>query len=347
MKVHIVFYAQGEPYETSKKLMMNSIPKDFIVHEYNFDTIKSRDWFSKIENLPMCTREGRRDGYYCAYKAHIVNEVFESLEHGDKLLYFDCSQHYVEGFKEKFDKMLEYECIAGLGSTDFKNFTHLLCHDVSLWNKLYPGQYQLFDISINASIFLFTKNDFYSKVVKEYADHCVYPWVTLHIGGDQAILNILIHKYNLPVFFHPDVKHFESRNKNTILNKINNSPNCVMKIKSINPLGYKEPFQRKIEKILTVIRIFCINKERCYIGKREELSNICIHRDLEFDDTKKYSFIYIDEQNPDLFKYYNSLIDRGIMIVDNVGVYEEVNKAVWNFRPFLDSTFDIMFYIKI
>lgn len=345
MKVHIVFYAQGEPYETTKKLMMESIPDYFIVHEYNFDKIKSRDWFSKIENLPSCKREGKRDGYYCAYKAHIVNEVFETLEQGDKLLYFDSSQYYVEGFKESFDKMLEYECIAGLASTDFKNFTHLMCHNISLWNKLYPGHYPLFDIMINASIFLFTKNDFYSQVVKEYADHCVDAWVTLHFAGDQSILNILVYKYNLPVFFHPDVKHFESRNKNTILNKINNS-NCVTRIKSINSLGHKEPFHRKFDKIENIIKYFCVNKDTCYIGTREELSKFCGYRDLEFDPTKKYSLIYIDERNPNLFMYYNSLSNGGVMILDNVGVYEEVNNSVFNFIPFLDTTFDVLFYIK-
>lgn len=348
MKVHLVLYATGEPYETTKKLTIESCPKHFAIHEYNLEKIKKSSWFHKIEDLPNEPhKEGRRDGYYCAYKAHIIKEVYdEYLEEGDKLLYVDCSQHYRKGFTESLDELLKYDMICGSASTDFKNFSHLICQNVDLWNKIYPGQYRLFDVGINASFLFFTKNSLSTRIIHEYAEYNVNPWVKMHISGDQAILTVIVYKYNLPVFFHPNVKHFESRDKNLIIRHLNAKKQCVYRINSINPFGYKEEFSLKWEKNLHMLRIFCNQEQYCYAGTREEFKKFFKNVDTQFDETKKYSCIYVDEKDPDLWKYYNCLEDRGLMIVDNVGVEERVNFAVWHFRPFIDTGYDTMYYVK-
>jgi hypothetical protein len=66
----------------------------------------------------------------------------------------------------------------------------------------------------------------------EWVKWCVYkdsdlpdPLITYHHPGDQSIFNILVRKYNLPVFYHKDVKHCFNKNKNIVLHVVNNSIN--------------------------------------------------------------------------------------------------------------------------
>jgi hypothetical protein len=49
----------------------------------------------------------------------------------------------------------------------------------------------------------------------------VYPLAVYHHTVDQSIFNILVVKYNFPVFFHPNYSHADNKNKNLALNVTN------------------------------------------------------------------------------------------------------------------------------
>lgn len=51
------------------------------------------------------------------------------------------------------------------------------------------------------------------------------PLVTYHHTGDQSIFNILVHKYNLKVFYSKDITHVENKDRNNVLKTINNNTN--------------------------------------------------------------------------------------------------------------------------
>ncbi len=119
--IHIVLFAYGEPFESVKEKMINTVcnfSKNKIkIHDYTLEKIKTREWFKQIEVLPNIHKPGRRDGYYCAYKIFCVNEVYEKLEKNDVLFYLDSSQYYKDGFTESIDRLcsiaLEKGIIAG------------------------------------------------------------------------------------------------------------------------------------------------------------------------------------------------------------------------------------------
>jgi hypothetical protein len=150
------------------------------------------------------------------------------------------------------------------------------------------------------------------------------------------------------VFFHKDVKHYDLRNKNLVLKYINESKeNLIVPIQSIDPLGYTEPFNRKWDKIEHLLKYFCNLNGNCFVNSRFDVfSNFFSDIDVVFNTQKNYSFIYVDEDTPDLCKYYSRLERGGILIVDGVGVKASVNNTIINFIDFTDSFFDIIIYIK-
>ena len=78
--------------------------------------------------------------------------------------------------------------------------------------------------------FLFKKCDLNNSFINDwvyfscYTDNEInYPLLTYHHTGDQSIFNILVVKYKKPVFYHKNIKHDENKNKNVVLNIINNA----------------------------------------------------------------------------------------------------------------------------
>ena len=53
----------------------------------------------------------------------------------------------------------------------------------------------------------------------------IYPLVTYHHTADQSIFNILVIKHKLLIFYDKNVSHSTNKNKNIVLNIINNSTN--------------------------------------------------------------------------------------------------------------------------
>jgi hypothetical protein len=241
MRVHLVLYSTNEPFDTTKRLTIESIDKytqkQVIIHDYNLEMIKQKEWYQYIKDLPQINREGRRDGYYCAYKAFCPYEIYNSMNEDDVLYYVDSSQYFRTGFTENIDKLCdianEKGFIAGSVADDVRNNSYGCCNNINVWNKIIPNNDNtkyLNDRHVLASWFILKKNEINTAFMNEWVFWCVYrdsdlpyPLITYHHTGDQSIFNILVRKYNLPVFYHKDIGHSDNRNKNRVLNVINNS----------------------------------------------------------------------------------------------------------------------------
>ena len=243
MSIHLVLYSNNEPFDTTKKDTIKSIPKytqkNVIIYDYNLEKIKQKEWFNLIKDLPSINKNGRRDGYYNAWKAFIVKDVYDKMNDDDILYYVDSSQHFKTGFNENIDKLCdianEQLCIAGSIGDDIKNNTIECCDNIIIWNKIIPDKNNNEHLSkphVLNSWFLFKKcesnNHFINDWVyfSSYTDSDIhYPLVTYHHTGDQSIFSILVVKYKKPVFYHKNINHNENKNKNLVLNIINNDTN--------------------------------------------------------------------------------------------------------------------------
>jgi hypothetical protein len=239
MVIHLVVYSNGEPYDTTKRHIMKSIhqctKKKVIIHDYNLKKIKKKPWFEYIKDLPSIDKPGRRDGYYNSWKAFIIKEVYDSMKEDDILYYVDSSRHFKEGFTENIDKLCnitnDIKCVAGSIGNDLKNKDEDCCNNVMVWNKIIPKsnkKYLEYPHVLN-TWFLFKKCKSNDDFINDWAYYSCYtdkhtdPLVTYHHTGDQSIFSILVVKYNLPVFYHKDIKCNYNKNKNLVLSILNRS----------------------------------------------------------------------------------------------------------------------------
>ena len=217
MAIHLVLYSHNEPFDTTKRLTIESVhnytTRPVIIHDYNLEKIKQRDWFEHIKDLPSFHKRGRRDGYYCAYKAFCPYEVYNLMGDNDILYYVDSSQYYKTGFTENIDKLCdivnEKGFIAGSVGDDVRNNSFQCCDNIKVWNKIIPDNdntIYLNDRHILASWFILRKTDINTAFMNEWIKWCVYkddelidPLITYHHPGDQSIFNILVRKYNFKV----------------------------------------------------------------------------------------------------------------------------------------------------
>lgn len=241
--INLVLYSNNEPFDTSKRLTIETIhnftKKNIIIHDYNLDRIKKLEWFKKIKYLPNIYKDGRRDGYYNSWKAYIVKDVYDNMADGDILYYVDCSQYFITGFTENIDKLCdivnEKKCIAGSVGYDTKNNSVKCCDNISVWNKIVQNRdnTQFLDkMHVLNSWFLFMKCDSNTAFINDWAYFTGFtdndfkvPLVTYHHTGDQSIFNILVIKYNLPVFYAQDIDHLSNKDKNLVIKIINNTKN--------------------------------------------------------------------------------------------------------------------------
>lgn len=247
MSIHLVLYSNNEPFNTTKRYTIETVhkytQKQLIIHDYNLEKIKQNEWFKLIKDLPSIYNHGRRDGYYNAWKAFIIKDVYDMMNDDDILYYVDSSQYFQTGFNENIDKLCdivnEQLCVAGSIGYDVNN-SYGCCDNIIIWNKIIPDK-NINDKNINEylnkphvlnSWFLFKKCESNNSFINDwvyficYTDNEInYPLVTYHHTGDQSIFNILVVKYNKPVFYHKNIKHDENKNKNIVLNIINNAEN--------------------------------------------------------------------------------------------------------------------------
>jgi hypothetical protein len=246
MSVHLVLYSNNEPFDTTKKLTIESIhkytQKQVIIHDYNLEKIKDKEWFKYIKDLPSIHKLGRRDGYYNSWKAFITKDVYNCMKDGDILYYVDSSQYFPIGFNENIDRMCdivnEILCVAGSVADDLTNYSCACCDNMMIWNLIIPDKdnnKNLGKLHVLNSWFLFKKCDSNNAFINEWAyftyytdKNASYPLVTYHHTADQSIFNILVVKYKMPVFYDKNIRqHSDNKNKNLVLNIINNRPDRI------------------------------------------------------------------------------------------------------------------------
>ncbi len=239
--LHLVLYSKGEPYTSTKQKLIDTINHftnyKITIHNYDFERIKQTEWFDKIKDLPVVFREGRRDGYYNAWKAFIVHEVYDKMEENDLLYYVDSSRYFLNGFTENIDKLCEITVkegiVAGSVGNDITNKKDRCCDRLDIWNKILPERDNsplLDKMHVLNSWFMLVKN----KENKGFVEDWVYwtgykddvfkdPLVTYHHTGDQSIFNILVHKYHFKVFYCSSILHNDNKDRNAALNILNKS----------------------------------------------------------------------------------------------------------------------------
>jgi len=255
MKIHIVMYSEGEPFDTVKKITLDSVSnhskRKIIIHDYNLERIKQSSWFEQIKDLPNIHKMGRRDGYYCAYKVFCPWEVYLKMDENDVLFYLDSSQYYKEGFTENIDKLcavaFDKGFIAGSIGNDIKNNDFSVCHKINVWKKVYPecDHTILEKPHILASWFLLTKNTINTQFMNDWIKWSTYtddefkePLITEHHTGDQSIFNMLVYKYNFQVFYDKNRGHVINKDKNGVLKVINKSQNINSLFININKYSH-------------------------------------------------------------------------------------------------------------
>jgi hypothetical protein len=248
MSIHLVLYSNNEPFNTTKKLTIESVNKspsislkrNIIIHDFNLEKLKQHKLYHLIENLPNIHRLGRRDGYYNACKTICVYDIYHSINNDDILYYVDSSQHYRTGFNNNIDKLCDIvtklEFIAGSVGDNVKNNSYQCCDNIDVWNKIIPNNDNLKYLSdrhVLNSWFILKKTLKNTLFIDEWLKWSFYkdeyfldPLITYHHTVDQSIFNILVRKYNMYVFYNKKINHDQNKNKNTVLKVINKSSNA-------------------------------------------------------------------------------------------------------------------------
>lgn len=243
--INLVLYSDREPFNSTKKKLIDTINKftkrKVIIHDYDLNKIMKSSWFSKIKELPeiKCNDFRRRHGYYNSWKSFIVNEVYQNMNNRDILYYVDSSRHFKTGFTENVDKLcnivLEKGIIAGSVGRDIKNNDRKCCDNINVWNKIIPNNdnsVYLNKLHVLNSWFILVKNNTNTNFLNDWNYWCIYkddefknPLLTYHHTVDQSIFNILVHKYNLKVFYNKHIKCEVNKDRNNVLKTINNNSN--------------------------------------------------------------------------------------------------------------------------
>jgi hypothetical protein len=245
MIVHLVIYSNNEPFDTTKKITIESIKyytsKKIIIHDYTLERIKTLYWFQYIENLPSIYKDGRRDGYFNSWKAFITKDVYEQMNEDDLLYYVDSSQYFINGFTQNIDKLCDIASkkgfIAGSCGNNVINAKIGCCDNIKIWNQIIHNNDNtifLNKMHVLNSWFIIKKHEMNNSFINEWAFFSYYknedeglyePLVTYHHTADQSIFNILVYKYKPCVFYKKDIRHSENKNKNLVLEIINTTEN--------------------------------------------------------------------------------------------------------------------------
>lgn len=125
--------------------------------------------------------------------------------------------------------------IAGSVGYDIKNNSFGCCDNLDVWNKILQNNDNtklLNNMHVLNSWFILVKNNINSKFIDDWEYWSVYqdgkferPLVTYHHTADQSIFNILVYKYNFKVFYNKNIGHNTNKDRNIVLNIINNNSN--------------------------------------------------------------------------------------------------------------------------
>jgi hypothetical protein len=236
--LHLVTFANGEPFATTQKTLEKTINNNTCMqvelHSFNLEKIQTKEYFQYIKNNPLFVGEGKRDGYWNAWKAFVVNEVYSNMREQDILYYVDSSRYYLNGFSCSIDKTVNY-CI-NIGSVfgsignDVRNNSFGCCDNLDVWFDVWPQASPniLRERHVLNSWFFLTKNSYTTNFLEEW---CFFsgkkmqniPLPAWHHTGDQSIFNILAYKHNCKVFYDLLIDHNSNKNYNLVNENTNNN----------------------------------------------------------------------------------------------------------------------------
>jgi hypothetical protein len=249
-KIHLLTYSNNEPFLSSQKKINETISlytdKKIVFWEQNLLTIKNKPWFKYINDFSnFDISGGRRDGSHNAWKVFLSEEVLNQMDDGDILYYVDSSRYHTTGFTENVDKLLEFTRnnghVAGSIGENVKNLSYNCCQDLKVWNYIIDNvncESFLNKPHVLNSWFLLCKNELNLSFVKEWSDFSKkylndIPLISYHHTADQSIFNILVYKYNLTVFFNPDLSHDMNKNFNLVNFTLNKTSTAEKYFKTI------------------------------------------------------------------------------------------------------------------
>ena len=250
MSIHLVMYSNKEPFDTTKRMMKETLHKftkrPVIIHDYTLDSIKECEWFHHIETISEVREIRKRDGSHCAWKPYIIRDVYNVMGDNDILFYADCSRYFTSGFKEPLDELFNsvdlYGHMAGCVADNVLNNT--TCENIDVWNTILPNEDNTLHLRkkhICASWLLMKKNTLMTAFINDWAffvshsnEQLRQPLITYHHTVDQSILNILACKYNLVVFYDPELSHHRTKYINRVLKTINcHHDKCFLRYDSL------------------------------------------------------------------------------------------------------------------
>ena len=171
MKIHFVTWATGEPYETTQRLLCDSLPNhtkyEVVKHVFNENTIRTQSWYSRISHLFEYKKHFKRDPYFFACKVFCPWHVMQEAAEEDLIYYADSSRYFKKGFETNMDAYFELAnekgSIYGAFSYDIRNGTTGSADRFDFWKEV--GMEEKFSEVLEAwhpcmSSFIFKKDYF-------------------------------------------------------------------------------------------------------------------------------------------------------------------------------------------
>lgn len=259
--IHLVLYARGEPYETTQRMISETVHANtkykVIIHNYSLARIATCDWYydTGLCNLPFNKNKEQlngRDGFYNLWKGFITYDVYNVMGDNDLLYYVDSSQHFCTGFTDTIDKLCEFAftngAVAGSAGYDTDNILQEGCDKVKVWREILKDPFDesiLRKAAILNSWFLFAKNEKNTCFLKDWIYYSMlrnerfeYPLGTYHHTIDQSIFNILVHKYNFLYFYEETIKHNDNKDRNLVLKILNSNDSITKYFRRFNSYTY-------------------------------------------------------------------------------------------------------------
>ncbi len=214
MKVYLVTFAEGEIFENSQDNLDKTlnIAKIDIHIKWNYNKIKETSFYQKNKEL-LDVKMGF--GYW-AWKPYIILDQLSKINDDDILIYMDASRYETDGFKNSclgtinFMDKNNLDIIPGF-KTNYKNYQMIKKSCLEFFN-LDNDEFKNINNVFTSPMFL-KKTIFTQKFIKEWRDASLIKENVSYqdlsnIGGkvhiyDQAVLNCLLHKYNIKSF-EPD-----------------------------------------------------------------------------------------------------------------------------------------------
>lgn len=239
-KIHLVTFAEGEPFTSVQKLIIDSAKSagiTGIIEKWDMTRLKKTSFYK--ENSNLFTNNSHRFGY-ASWKSFICYDLYKKVDDGDYIIYADSSQYHHEGFLYSWNPVIDflertqkitYGIIAGcrlcFTNNDFNHVSPITCEAMNLDIKEYGKKphYQ-------NSWFVIKKTKFAEMFLQEWLFYSIKKKViSSSHTNDQAIFSLLCNKYNLYAFCEDPKSRFVIRYH---CDKLKN-PNMMLKYFNENP----------------------------------------------------------------------------------------------------------------